>query len=386
MRTDGYGYPTRDTAPNWPDHLTNGKNFVFVHGNNTDGAGARAWNSEVFKCMWWSGSEYRFHAISWESDIGGGGANYHPHVVQAFATAEGLRDYVQYSQACAGDDIVAAQSLGNVVVGSAIQDFGMEHERYYMIDAAVPLSAYDATASTHPDMVHNDWKDYTNGVWASHWHKLFQGSDDRSKLHWEGRFGNVLDKAYNIYSSSDEIFETKTMDDNTLWFFLAGAGSNVERYSWQKQEIFKGQKNRLFNGILFGLGSTDWAGWGFELDGFGGRYYTELLAETAYTVNPDALKARPVFRNTPSSVLTSSTLSRFEIDEMLAKGIPSLTQTSGRNKIPALENLERNIDLFTEDMCRNGTPRDENVWHHNDMKNLAYVYKLGIYSQLIEED
>jgi hypothetical protein len=38
---------------------------------------------------------------------------------------------------------VAAHSLGNMLVGSAIHDWGARPENYYMIDAAVPKEAYD---------------------------------------------------------------------------------------------------------------------------------------------------------------------------------------------------------------------------------------------------
>jgi len=42
---------------------------------------------------------------------------------------------------------IMAHSLGNIVVSSAIQDFGMNIDAYFAIDAAVATEAYDGGRS-----------------------------------------------------------------------------------------------------------------------------------------------------------------------------------------------------------------------------------------------
>lgn len=42
----------------------------FLHGFHVDAKGARAWGSEMFKRLWQSGSRARFHAVTWDGDIG----------------------------------------------------------------------------------------------------------------------------------------------------------------------------------------------------------------------------------------------------------------------------------------------------------------------------
>ena len=65
--TGGSETRATDTAepPNYPDALSNGKQFVFVHGYNSSESGARGWNAEVFKRLYWSGSRAMFTAVTW---------------------------------------------------------------------------------------------------------------------------------------------------------------------------------------------------------------------------------------------------------------------------------------------------------------------------------
>ena len=63
-------------------------------------------------------------------------------MTNAFRTAPVLKDYVSGLN---GDVIVAAHSLGNIVVSSAIVDQNMSVSKYMLCDAAVASEAYDAT-------------------------------------------------------------------------------------------------------------------------------------------------------------------------------------------------------------------------------------------------
>ena len=72
-----------------------------------------------------------------------------------------------------------AHSLGNMLVSAAIQDWQMPCARYFMLNAAVPIEAYDASTNAVNDidkdrMLPRDWIGYDDALKASHWHELFQ--------------------------------------------------------------------------------------------------------------------------------------------------------------------------------------------------------------------
>jgi len=69
---------------------------------------------------------------------------------------------------------------------------------------------------------------------------------------------------------------------------FTGGILHMNRYTWHKQEIFKG---------THGLGSSDWAGWGFYRDILFNKYYT--LSE-ANTLSNSVLRTAPVFKHDPS--------------------------------------------------------------------------------------
>ena len=108
----------------------------------------------------------------------------------AFATAQSL---AQFINGLGGNVTVAAHSLGNMVVGSAMHDWHATGiSNYFMVDAAVPKEAYDpaeeqlATQTTW-GMDHPDWSNYPRRLWCSDWHRLFQTNDHRSSLTWQNR-------------------------------------------------------------------------------------------------------------------------------------------------------------------------------------------------------
>ena len=102
--------------------------------------------SELFKRFWWAGQQERFCAVQWYGDEGSDG-NYYQHVINAFRTAPALCNYV--NNELSGRSVVAGHSLGNMVVSSAIQDYAMDVDRNFMLNAAVAKEAYDAAAVDH---------------------------------------------------------------------------------------------------------------------------------------------------------------------------------------------------------------------------------------------
>ncbi|ABQ24274.1 transglutaminase domain-containing protein [Geotalea uraniireducens] len=186
----------RIVLQNFPYTETNDKHFVFVHGYNVNPQQARGWNAEMFKRMYWSGSKANFWGVTWYGwdsqnfmgpwDFRTG--NYHINVQHAFKTAPAFSDFINLP--LGGKDVtVAAHSLGNMLVSSAINDWGANVSKYFLVNAAVALEAY-GDADKDPNMVHPDWNDYDQRLLASEWYNLFSVSDGRSKLTWRNRFAN----------------------------------------------------------------------------------------------------------------------------------------------------------------------------------------------------
>src|SRR5262249_33137814 len=142
------------------------KNFVLVHGYNVNPDHARGNFADIFKRLYWSGSHAKFYGVSWRgNEIQGKLAhirflppNYHTNVVNSFLTAPHLANFL--ATLTNGETIVAGHSLGNMVVLSTLNDstnVGFNVNKYFMIDAAVPLEAIDDTAAQSLDMIHPEW-------------------------------------------------------------------------------------------------------------------------------------------------------------------------------------------------------------------------------------
>ena len=359
---------------NYPDSLTNGKKFVFVHGFFVDPDSARGWNSEIFKRMHQSGSKAQFYGVTWHADEKDGTIvpEYHKNVDNAFATAYPLANFLK---SVGGDVTIAAHSLGNVVVGSAIQDWGAQPARYYMIDAAVALEAYDSGTPTDDAMIHPDWisyrtpadSSYTFGdrVLSSEWYlnPALPAGDARKTLTWRGRFGNVGANTYNFYSSSEDVL--RRHEGRPGLGDVAEAAIHQGLYSWALQEKLKGLRIYLPGGKL---GST-YGGWQFTHNYF----FNPVSVGTpsvgiAATLSNQSLIMEPVFDpgfilggNPPikeakvshagvpdhiadlSDLIKGSDFAYGHRNQLLAEMIPARTLPAGANLEAQLE--ERNFNM-----------------------------------------
>jgi hypothetical protein len=152
----------------------------------------------MFKRLFQSGSNAMYVGFSWDSDEGvwlsDGLFNYWGNVENAFNSAPIVSDIVNSS--LAGNITVAAHSLGNMVLGQAIQQYGLRANQYFMLNSAVPTEAYNSSQLAEtgdPEqnlMAIPDWHDYYNAnnnsnprrLWASDWYRLFTDSvDDKRK-------------------------------------------------------------------------------------------------------------------------------------------------------------------------------------------------------------
>ena len=251
----------------WPDGERDGgaagPMLVFVHGYNMAEWEARAWADGVFKRMWWSGLNAKFAAVAWRGDegqvnlpvIGRITPNYQMNVEHAFATAPALASLLN---GLPGDKYILAHSLGNMLVSAAKQDHGLQYAKYFMLNAAVAIEAYDAasgvTAESKAGMTHPEWVGYPDRVRASHWWELFPVGDGRRQLTWKGRFANVTDTV-NYYSSEEEV--------------LANGNGVVpilprRDHAWSDQELWKG--NKPITDVPLGSMGRDEGGWAFNRD------------------------------------------------------------------------------------------------------------------------
>ena len=389
--------------PGWPDDETNGKDVVFLHGFNTSEIGARIWNAEIFKRLYQSGSNAKFHAIHWKGDDSAWlwDPHYQRNVTNAFATAPHLAAYVN---GLSTSVTMMAHSLGNMVVSSALVDHNMRATHYMICSAAVPSEAYDAgmanNDATNNPMVHAEWREYAPHTWAANWHTLFTTNNTRSGLTWQNRFADIFSSnralnIWNYYSDSDEIFELTVSPTALAGMFNWQCGwplLNVEgsRHVWQKQEIRKGRHTA----VNF-IGATQHAGWGFSwlpiqwVEGSSTFDVSPLYVRGVNAIPTWVLRQQPVFRrDVPTWLVGPNDLTQEQINEMLAMGIPALSPALGTVAITSGFGANRQVNLnFEDDFKPNGWPTRVTFgqdWMHNDIRNVAYFYNYKLFDNIVE--
>ena len=373
-------YPSRLDEPiNMPDSETANRNLMFVHGANVSQSDSRGWSSEVFKRLWQSGMTAKLTAVSWRSNIGSS-ANYQENASNAFFTASILAPQVADLP---GTKVLMAHSLGNVVCSSMIQDYGLQVSKYIMCNSAVPSEAYDSSlADTSPTngLVHDEWTGYTNACWTALWYQQFVDGDARHKLTWRGRFSVVLPVAVNLYSTGDEVLEIYLNAHNPEWYNgFSPSGNWGDRYSWHKQELWKGRKS-----LLGFVGTTDWSGWGFKSNIIGVRVWS--ASEANAVVDLSTFATNTVFDPYPISI-TNAVATRLETDAHLAQGIPALSPPTGRTNMMSAGMVSFNIN--TTHYMANTWPRPNDGelggrFLHSDIKNVAYFFVHPVFREIIE--
>ena len=366
----------------WDEEYT--KSLIFLHGANVSSSDAEKWGDILFKRLWVSGSRARFYNVDWKSDIGSA-ANYHQNASNAFAVAVNLASVL--TSRIPGEKVVMAHSLGNMVVSSMIQDYGLQVSKYLMCNSAVPAEAYDPDESLRvPQLVHPEWEEYPTNSWASSWHALFMNDpdDDRKYLGWPGRFTNVLNIAVNFYSAGDnggdEVLELAADNDVDI---LTGITSSLSHHSWHKQELFKGR------GIGVGAGATDWSGWNIEENLLG---VDKISVAEALQMCDEDFKTNTVFYCYPPS-MNSTNISLLVRGAHLALGIPALSPAAGAARISMLSTAKNiNLDNINENdngVARpNGWPSKSSYpdrWLHSDIKDTSYYYNFKFYQLIIEK-
>ncbi len=285
-----------------------------------------------------------------------------------------------------------AHSLGNMVVSSMIQDYGLQVSKYLMCNSAVPAEAYDTTLSPTNVLVHKAWNEYPRKSFANEWYRLFEDDvgDDRQLLTWGGRFVDVADYAVNFYSTGDHVLEL--YPNNSIWATdgYENWAQKFEHYSWHKQEIWKGRA-----GILFNMGTTDWAGWSIRENMLG---YNTIQPTNAWLMSGEELKTNTVFKLQPENMNTNS-IPLLLRGALLAKGISSRTPASGATKWGPLSMNDSMYNLNSINTTQNGMSRPNgwisrpnglfgswgDRWLHSDMKDMAYFYVFKFFEKIKEE-
>ena len=385
--TVGAGHESRLSEPSGlPDAETNGKHLVFVHGYSVSEEKARGWAAEMFKRMWQSGASCAFTAITWYGDDSrkwwylNNTPNYYVNVEHAFESAPALAGMVAQLP---GEKVVAAHSLGNMLVSSAIVDEQMQVSSYFMLNAAVPMEAYDdgeITDESSHNMANPDWHGYTNRLWASRWHeawKRLDPNDGRCGMTWRGRFASITN-AYNYYSTGEEVLANGDGDTHALL---------SSTYSWYNQESRKGQWPMLLPG-------NNEAGWSFN-----SAYDTltfHMSPENAANLSDDMIRTNSFFGlfderglyGTNGSVLATQPLVR---KHALADGIPAESYAAGANEIGNRNSAwgnARNVDMPYEARhaweALYGAEHNQ-VWKHSDIKKRPYQAVRDVFMSIVQK-
>jgi hypothetical protein len=413
------GYSTSLGEPqNYPDSLCNSKNFVFVHGYNVNPSQARGWNAEMFKRMYWSGSRAKFYGVTWNGaqtqQINTFTPDYQKNVNNAFATAQPFANFVN---GLGGNVTVCAHSLGNMLVSSAIQDWGANISNYYMVDAAVSLEAYDGSIATESAMTHPDWSGYQTSVWASEWYldSAFSSGDARKTLTWRDRLSNVGANTYNFYSGSEDVLRKHEGDPGIISVLTTAVTGG--RYAWALQEKLKGRRvNVPVPGITAFVGST-YGGWAFSNNQ--PPVYGPLSPTQASQLSNSSIIANPVFDpgfnlnvagdppvptggisihgqapgwipNLTNSANGSSSASK-HANQLLAEMFPARTlPMGGEGGSQAASIVGQNLfdmpALYITDSTqwpRKTQYNGDVEWLHSDVKNMAYPQLYQIYKKFV---
>jgi len=382
--------PTVPTEPrNGPDDETDGRHFVFVHGYNVGAAASRAWARSMFKRLWWADSRAAFTAIDWKGDDsqmsvpakGDISPNYYVNVKNAFMTADAL---TRLCRMLSGEKVMLAHSLGNVLVSSAAVDHGLMYLRYYMLNAAVPMEAYDE-GEKDDLMVDGAWKGVDERFRSSRFSDLFNSTtnDFRWGLSWKGRF-NGIRNAINCYSPTEDVLA------NPSHVKVFGVQSEDFGGAWAKQELFKGCA------LWYGVNAATFAGaaieggWGVNarfvanplayvpLVGFNASYFERYTRED--------LIASPLYTSFDDERMASTNLLAFADDalraKMLGDAIPAESFAVGANETRGVDD---NYDM--QGVQPNGWPKDRikdgvAAWRHSDIKDVALSYVFHLFQLL----
>ena len=328
----------------------------------------------MFKRLWQAGARSKFTAVDWYGDesqlwagvpiAGGESLDYYVNVRHALDTAQHLQTMLP---GASDERVVLAHSLGNMLVSEAATHYGLVYSKYYMLNAAVPMEAYDDSASNF-EMIEHGWRDVPLDKWASHWYECIPYENDpRRTLKWKGYFAGIRN-AVNCYSPTEDV--------------LANATTNWYGGEWSIQELYKGTA-----ALHFIPGNCE-GGWGYNDDHTNLAGFLTDFAKT-YDFTDAELVASPIFRRFDNGLLHQTNLiaiAQTELNKVLGDGIPATSFAAGRNETSGVSG---NYNYQNENGTPNGWPKtddnDNPVWEHSDIKNVAYFYVRQLFKKIVDE-
>jgi hypothetical protein len=402
------GVPTRLATPDWPESEHKAGNLVFVHGYNmAEDEETPLWAKNVFKKLWWAGLDRGFIAVQWRGNesqtyipgVGFVTPNYYCNVQNAFATASPLKTAMDD---ISGPKWFLAHSLGNMVVSAAIHDCQMPHEKYFMLNAAVAMEAYEPVAGitqeSHDNMTPAEWTGYPDRVRATHWYELFPEGDGRRLLTWKGRFSNVTN-VVNFYSTQEEVVnngdggEHRLTDRNYVWY-----NQETRKGAWPMM-LHEFEGGWVFN-EYYDTTTNYWIGDNLQTL----RYH--LSPQQANALSSETLRVKPFFLDfyntqiysSPDGAMVSSNY--LYRAEMLAYAIPSESYAVGANPLPMLNAYtnevtnekipDRNFNMANyrdglDDLPKNGydTKDRHRDWQHSTFVQRSYKRVNKLFKQII---
>jgi hypothetical protein len=312
-----------------------------------------------------------------------------------------------------GSVTAAAHSLGNMVLGQAIQQYGLRPDNYFMLNPAVPTEAYNGTQLAGNGLITGqnlmalpDWYDYYDAIrtnnprrlWASDWYQLFTGTDKRQQLTWRDLFKNVPNSTvYNFYSTGEEVLAHTDGSEYTSWDTIWNDNGGIGANAWVIQEHQKGKLT-----LASGLSGAE-AGWGFNcredkwkwVPNFACFDNSGLNRAEAFALSDAQLRLRPFAKPFSQDDLfnddidiANNTVDIYK-DHTLAFGVPALSHATGSTELDVGNIIKVNFDMNTQ--LKTGWPSERGSepidigWRHNDVKNVAYRYVHGLYDTWVEK-
>jgi pimeloyl-ACP methyl ester carboxylesterase len=147
--------PVGSFAYSSPSTVDDQHYILLVHGWNMAAWEKDAFAATAYKRLWWRGYKGRFGLYRWptkEAATDWGAVppvSYNPSEFRAWRSAVGLRSLLTTKKSDGYKVYVIAHSMGNVVVGEALRQYGVTSpsskliERYIATQAAVPTQMYD---------------------------------------------------------------------------------------------------------------------------------------------------------------------------------------------------------------------------------------------------
>lgn len=197
------------------------KALVFVHGWNMSYNDYISFSETMFKRMWHQGFKGRFCAFRWATLTSV--TSYNTSEYRAWKYGKSLKSYVE---SLPGNYVknVAAHSMGNVVMGSALQR-GMSVNCYFLMQAAIPGGCYNNAVNNYSVFISKEQTSPTPDTVA----------DLGYRLYLQTGYANVT-KAVNFY--------------NQLDFALAtGSYPIIGSTNWEENQIsYKPDANAILQG------------------------------------------------------------------------------------------------------------------------------------------